>query len=113
MAEPVAPPQRQPVAHGFEQRLEQLLSAPAVALTSEQEAYVRTSWLEELLAARGRRTRNRRWFRLLRFLAVAGALVLPVLTAVNLGGSADNRVRYTTFAVSILVALSSSGLQVF
>jgi Protein of unknown function (DUF4231) len=89
-----------------------LMSSPVTSLNEQQENYVRTCWLNELLEARIRSRRNRGWFLLWRFLAVSGALVLPALASLNLG-NATLEVRIATFIVSIIVAVSTGAIQVF
>jgi len=64
------------------------------------------------MVARRRRARNKRWFQSLRFIAVAGALALPALASLNLGSSSHS-IQWATFIVSIIVTLSTAGLQVF
>ena len=94
------------------ERLESLLNSEQAKLDQNQLTYVRANWLDAIAAARRRRRWSRFWFRTLRFIAVGGALTLPALASINLGASSDI-IRYSTFAISIVVALSTGGLQVF
>lgn len=101
-----------PTKGTFDKRFESLLFSEHAKLDQLQLAYVRVNWLEEITTARRRRKWSRFWFRILRFVAVAGALALPALAGLSLGGS-SSEIAYATFAVSLIVALSTGGLQVF
>jgi hypothetical protein len=89
------------------------MDSEKIHLDREQKDWIRTSWYEELLDARNRRNRSRFWFRLLRFMAVAGAPLVAALAAINLGNGAPTWIPWATFGVSVVVALSAGGLQVF
>jgi hypothetical protein len=46
-----------------------------------------------------------------RYIVIAGALVLPVLTGVTIAGKAATWIRWTAFVVSLLVALTAAFQQ--
>jgi hypothetical protein len=101
-----------PLKGKFDTRFAALLLSMPANLNQEQQVFVRNNWLEEVSRSRRRRNRNRAWFQYLRFVAVGGALALPALASLNLGSSTSG-VRWATFIVSIIVTLSTAGLQVF
>lgn len=100
-----------PLKGKFNKRFESLLDSKPADLTGLQQTFIRTNWLDEITLSRRHRDRNRAWFQYLRFIAVGGALALPALASLNLGNSAG--IRWATFVVSIIVTLSTAGLQVF
>lgn len=82
-------------------------------LSDDQRNYLRVGWLDELLEARRNAGWNRRFFLTFRFLAISGALVLPALASLNLGDNPPDSVRYATFVVTLVVAVSTGFIQVF
>jgi Protein of unknown function (DUF4231) len=96
----------------FNMRFESLLVSQPATLNELQQTFIRDHWLDEITRAQRRRTRNRAWFQFLRFVAVGGALALPALVSLNIGASRTG-IQWATFAVSIVVTLSTAGLQVF
>jgi hypothetical protein len=102
----------QPRGNNFDEKFRELLGSKYAQLDELQRPFVRTYWLQEITHARRRRNRNRIWFQFLRFVAVGGALALPALASLNLGSTTAG-VRWATFIVSIVVTLSTAGLQVF
>lgn len=93
--------------------LEMLLESDPAGLRGWRRNFARSSWLQELLTARSRVRFNKWSFLTCRFVAVAGALVLPALASQSLGGTPAGAVSLATFSVSVAVAVSAGALQVF
>ena len=95
--------------------LEELITTKTAELDESRLNYVRSSWLPQILEARTRVNWYSWSFLVLRFMAVAGGLVLPVLASQGLGDVArpNEGVRLATFVVSVFVAISAAATQVF
>jgi uncharacterized protein DUF4231 len=90
-----------------------LMNSGITSMDVPQQNYVESSWLRELLSARDRVRFNKWCFLTFRFVAVAGALVLPALASQSLGGTPPFAVSVATFSVSVAVAISAGAIQVF
>jgi hypothetical protein len=90
-----------------------LISSYTPALRAERQSYLRETWLRELAEAQRWAKVNHRLFLTFRFLAVAGALVLPALASQNLGGVPSTPVRVATLGASLVVSAAAAANQVY
>jgi Protein of unknown function (DUF4231) len=77
-------------------------------LPDQQEQFLRSRWLDQVLWMERAASRARIRYYLLRLLTVLGAVVIPALVSLNLTGNAETAVKWTTFAISLLVAASAA-----
>jgi hypothetical protein len=83
------------------------------SLTAEQERYITVRWGCELARAELNERRSRHKFYAARTVAVIGAVILPALIGLQLDGTAAEAVRWTAFAVSLVVAIATALEQLF
>jgi SLOG in TRPM, prokaryote/Protein of unknown function (DUF4231) len=69
---------------------------------------LRSRWLDQVLWVEQRATHNRDRYYLWRLVTIIGGVVVPALVTLNLTGTAGTGVRWATFAVSLLVAVSAA-----
>jgi SLOG in TRPM, prokaryote/Protein of unknown function (DUF4231) len=69
---------------------------------------LRSRWLEQLLWVEGRAKHNRERYYLWRLLTIIGGVLVPALVTLRLAGSAVVVLTWTTFAVSLVVAISAA-----
>jgi len=83
-------------------------------LTSEaRKAYWAKSWESGVVHAAKRVESNRKEFYGLRIMAVSSAIIVPSLVGLNLSGAGGSAVRWLTFALSLIAALSTAILTLF
>jgi len=73
-----------------------------------QRRFLQSRWLDQLLWVEGRADHNRNRYYLWRLSTIIGGVIVPALVTLNLTGSAGAVVRWATFAVSLLVAVSAA-----
>jgi hypothetical protein len=101
-----------PPAHGpFNQvwlrtDLEALVNS--LQLAPEQDHFLRSRWLENVLWMEAAAQRTRTRYYVLRLITVVGAVIVPALVSINAIGGAETAVTWLTFAVSLVVAVSAA-----
>lgn len=95
-------------------QLEQMYAAaePFVA-DAGRRAYWKARWETYVVLAAGRANSNRGQFYWLRSLAVGSSVVVPSLVGLNLSGTGGVAVRWVTFGLSLVAALSTAALALF
>ena len=77
----------------------------AVDLPELSKRYLRARWLDQMLWAEARAKSARDRHYVLRIVSIVGGVVVPALVGVNVQGELQALVGWTTFAVSLLVAI--------
>lgn len=105
----VPPP---PAAHGpFNQvwlRADLEALVDSLQLAPEQDHFLRSRWLENVLWMESAAQRTRTRYYVLRLVTVVGAVIVPALVSINAVGGAKTAVTWLTFAVSLVVAVSAA-----
>jgi Protein of unknown function (DUF4231) len=78
-----------------------------------EREYLISRWRRECLEMDHLADVNRWFFYRLRFLAVCSSVTVPALVGLNLAGQGGATVRWITFALSLVAALSTALLQLF
>jgi hypothetical protein len=77
-------------------------------LPPEQEHFLRSRWLENVLWMEAAAQRTRTRYYALRLTTVVGAVIVPALVSINALGSTATAITWLTFAVSLVVAVSAA-----
>jgi hypothetical protein len=101
-----------PVQHGpFDQAwlradLDSLVES--LRLAPEQDHFLRSRWLENVLWMEAAAQRTRTRYYALRLTTVVGAVIVPALVSINAVGGAEAAITWLTFAFSLVVAVSAA-----
>lgn len=83
-------------------------------LTSDaRAAYWSQVWELEIIRAAGRVESNRKLFYRFRLTAITSSIIVPSLVGLNLSGTGGTAVRWLTFSLSLVAALSTAILALF
>jgi hypothetical protein len=83
-------------------------------LTNEaRKAYWANAWELDVEHAVARVESNRKEFYYLRLVSISSAITVPSLVGLNLSGAGGSAVRWLTFALSLIAALSAAILTLF
>src|SRR5262245_65146792 len=77
-------------------------------LAPEQDHFLRSRWLENVLWMEAAAQRTRTRYYALRLITVVGAVIVPALVSINAVGGAEAAITWLTFAVSLVVAVSAA-----
>ena len=80
----------------------------SIDLPDHQKQFLRSRWLDQVLWMERAAGRARLRYYTLRLFTVLGAVVIPAMLSLNLTGDAETAVKWTTFAISLLVAASAA-----
>jgi hypothetical protein len=80
----------------------------SLQLAPEQDHFLRSRWLENVLWMEAAAQRTRTRYYALRLITVIGAVIVPALVSINAIGGAQTAVTWLTFAVSLVVAVSAA-----
>jgi hypothetical protein len=80
----------------------------SLRLGAEQDHFLRSRWLENVLWMEAAAQRTRTRYYALRLLTVVGAVIVPALVSINAIGGAETAITWLTFAVSLVVAVSAA-----
>ena len=79
-----------------------------LALDDLRKGYLRDRWLDQLAwLGRGARRDQRRYYAL-RLVTILGGVAIPALVGLNVGGEAEDTVRWLTFGLGLLVAAAAA-----
>jgi hypothetical protein len=97
-----------PESTSYRVRLQRELDSLVEALdVSElQKQFLRSRWLDQVLWMEGAADRSRVAHTSLRLTTIIGGVIVPALVSLNVGGEAAMTVRWLTFALSLVVAIS-------
>jgi hypothetical protein len=79
----------------------------------DRRKFLESRWRDQTLFMKKRVISNRSSFQWLRLVAVTGAVTVPALVSLNLGGEAGAAVRWITFVLSLLVAVATAWEQLY
>lgn len=82
-------------------------------LTALQKDFLTRRWLDQVIWMEGAAARAQRRYYRLRLITVVGAVIVPALVSLELGGDANEAVPWLTFAVSLVVAASAAVEEFF
>jgi hypothetical protein len=71
-----------------------------------QKEFLRARWLDQVTWMEGRADRDQRLYYTLRLIAIIGGVIVPALATLSLDGGFGGGVRWATFGVSLVVAIS-------
>jgi hypothetical protein len=77
-------------------------------LSELQKQFLRSRWLDQVLWMESAADRSRVAYTSLRLTTIIGGVIVPALVSLNVGGEAAPVVRWLTFALSLLVAISAA-----
>jgi hypothetical protein len=77
-------------------------------LGPEQDHFLRSRWLENVLWMESAAQRTRTRYYALRVTTVVGAVIVPALVSINAVGNTQTAITWLTFAVSLVVAISAA-----
>jgi len=94
----------------YNQWLQQELGAviEATDLSELQKRCLRSRWLDAVMWMEGKCQQSQRRYYGLRLAVIIGGVIIPALVSLNLGGEAGVYVRWATFALSLVVAISAA-----
>ena len=88
--------------YNFDQLIAQL------RLSELRRQFLRSRWLDQLVWVESRATHNRDRYFFWRLITIIGGVLVPALVTLQLNGPAITAITWTTFAVSLLVAISAA-----
>jgi hypothetical protein len=95
----------------LEQDMGELIDA--LDLLDLQKHFLRSRWLGQVLWMEDASDRSRIRYYILRVTTIAGGVFLPALVSLNVSGQAASFIRWFTFGLSLLVAISAALEEVF
>jgi hypothetical protein len=112
---PVEKPQAEAAAPGggrgsYEQRLRDELAQiiGQLQLSPLQQRCLRVRWVDTVLWMEGRAGHARNRYYLLRLLVIAGGVLIPALVSLDLAGLGAAAIKWATFGLSLVVAISAA-----
>ena len=78
----------------------------ALTLVDLQKHFLRSRWLDQVLWMEGRANRARDRYYALRMITIIGGVIVPALVSLSVDGPVHPALRWTTFGLSLLVAIS-------
>lgn len=91
--------------------IEEIIDGLDLSDLQKQALYSR--WLDQVVWLEAAATKARRLYYALRLVTVVGAVAIPALIGLNLEGSFDEALAWTTFGLSLLVAISAAVEEFF
>lgn len=85
----------------------------ALPLTDVERRYVRARWLDQLNWMGAKADSAQRLYYGLRLATVVGAVAVPAVVSINVGGDTNQVVRWLAFGLGLLVAVCASIEQLF
>jgi hypothetical protein len=82
-------------------------------LSKLQRQFLRSRWFDQLNWVEGRASHNRDRYYVWRLITIIGGITVPALVTLNVAGSVAAWLTWTTFAVSLLVAISAAVEEFF
>ena len=73
-----------------------------------QQEFLRGRWLDQVRWAEGKAASTQRWYRWLRLITITGGVVIPALVALNVTGTASERIRWAVVGLGLVVALAAA-----
>ena len=108
---PTAPPPPRPAeGRSYNARLRAELGQliEQLELSPLQQRCLRARWLDTVLWMEGRASHARNRYYLLRLLIIGGGVLIPALISLELAGSGAVVLKWSTFGLSLVVAISAA-----
>ncbi len=88
--------------------LKQDLSAiiDTLTLSDLQKHFLRSRWLDQVLWMEGQANKARNWHYSLRLTSIVGGVIIPALVSLSVIGQNAIAIKWGTFSLSLLVAIS-------
>jgi hypothetical protein len=80
----------------------------SVNLGELQQHFIRSRWLDQVLWMEGKAGQAQKRYYVLRTSTIIGGVIIPALVSLSVSGTAASVVRWLTFALSLLVAITSA-----
>lgn len=77
-------------------------------LSDLQKHFLRSRWLDQVLWMDGRTNSTHKRHYFLRLTMIIGGVIVPALVSLNLSEEAGSVIRWATFGISLLVAISAA-----
>ena len=78
-----------------------------------QREFLTRRWLDQVMWMEGAAAKAQRRYYRLRLVTVVGAVIVPALVSLDLGGDTNDAISWLTFAVSLVVAASAAVEEFF
>lgn len=79
----------------------------ALQLADIQKRFLRARWLDQVMWMESKCAKTQRWYFILRLVSIIGGVIVPALVGLKIGGAnATAIVSWTTFFLSLAVAIS-------
>lgn len=85
----------------------------SLGLPELQNHFMKARWLDQLLWLEKRANTFRDRFYQLRMATIVGGVIIPALVSLNISGKSGDALRWTTFGISQLVAISAAVEEFF
>jgi hypothetical protein len=82
-------------------------------LSDLQKHFLRSRWLDQVLWMEGKADGARNWYYRLRLTTIIGGVIIPALVSLNFTTEADLVIGWSTFSLSLLVAISAAVEEFF
>lgn len=82
-------------------------------ITDLQKRFMKARWLDQVLWLEGRANQARNRFYNLRIITIIDGVIIPALVSLNISGRAGETIRWFTFGVSQMVAISAASEEFF
>jgi Protein of unknown function (DUF4231) len=80
----------------------------SLQLGPEQDHFLRSRWLENVMWMEAAAQRTRTRYYALRLTTVVGAVIVPALVSINAVGGTETAITWLTFSFSLVVAVSAA-----
>ena len=95
----------------FKQEMVQVIDG--LEMPELQKKFMKSRWLDQVLWLEKRATTARDRFYQLRMATIVGGIIIPALVSLNIGGKNGETLRWATFGISQLVAISAAVEEFF
>jgi hypothetical protein len=80
----------------------------ALELPDLNKHFLRSRWLDQVLYTEKRAIQTQKQYNTFRMTTIIGGVTIPALVSLNLSGTVANYMHWVTFAISLIVAVSSA-----
>ena len=77
-----------------------------LTLNELQKHFLRSRWLDQVLWMEGQANKARNWHYSLRLTSIVGGVIIPALVSLSVIGQNAIAIKWGTFSLSLLVAIS-------
>lgn len=80
----------------------------ALELPDLNKHFLRSRWLDQVLYTEKRAIQTQKQYNTFRMMTIIGGVTIPALVSLNLSGTVASYMHWVTFAISLIVAVSSA-----